>query len=90
MCVCVCVETRYDELIKQKSNHFFSVLLDSFPLFTSINIYTYTHIYIYIYIYIYREREREFLSKRSEEVLLIFFFVFLEISKIRNRMEINL
>ena len=30
-----------------------------------------------------------FLSKRSEEVLLIF-FVFLEISKIRNRMEINL
>ena len=30
-----------------------------------------------------------FLSKRSEEVLLIF-FVFLEISKMRNRMEINL
>ena len=30
-----------------------------------------------------------FLSKRSEEVLL-FFFVILEISKMRNRMEINL
>ena len=42
------------------------------------------HIYIYIYIYIFF-----FLSKRSKEVLLIF-FVFLEISKMRNRMEINL
>ena len=30
-----------------------------------------------------------FLSKRSDEVLLIF-FVFLKISKMRNRMEINL
>ena len=48
---------------------------------THIYIYTHTHIYIYIYIYIY--------TKRSEEVLLIF-FVFLEISKMRNRREINL
>ena len=48
--------------------------------------YIYYFSYIYIYIYIYSSL---FLSKRSEEVLLIFFRIFGNF-KMRNRMEINL
>ena len=70
------------------------------------NIYIHIYIYIYILSLrkttkpvtcfpitrkkINRTSSDLFLSKRSKDALLIFFFVFLEISKMRNRMEINL
>ena len=69
-----------------------------FPYSDYIKIYQYLHIYIYSILGPVKpelgvipsgQEILVFLSKRSEEVLLIF-FVFLEISKMRNRIEINL
>ena len=49
-----------------------------------------SNILFYLFIYINSQfNSMLFLTKRSEEVLLIF-FVFLEISKMHNRMEMSL
>ena len=53
----------------------------SIPFHSSIPSHSYVSILVFFVFF--------FSSKRSEEVLLIF-FVFLEISKMRNRIEINL